>query len=349
MTARSLKASAGIALIGLLLAACQKNDRSVTAAPTPTKSDAAASVNALADELLAHLRETSASVRLQSGLPIESLDSITLERAQDEAKFSKQMLARVDAIALDALPQEQWLLAKMLHHSFVAGAQAEEGYWLEFVVTPYGGGFRINEAHSMLAGQPLKSAAERDGFLRLLDSYALMIEQMAAKTRAQADRNIRVPKPAIAAVLATFRGLRASAPEVLAPARERLAGASTEQVAAFKTAVQERLTGRILPGNDAVVAIFADAYVRSSPEQVGISHQPGGKERYLDLIRDCTGLELTPQQIQDLGKQRGAELERRMQAIRDRLGFKGSREAFHASLSTANVFDGWIGRGDHVR
>ena len=332
MIPRFCKLALGAVLIGVFLAACQRNDPPAAIAPAPAVSDGAVSVNTLADELLAHLRETSAFVRLQSGLPIGTFDRIALEQAQQEAKFSKQMLARVDAIALDTLPQEQWLLAKMLRHRFAAGAHAEESYWLEFEVTPYAGGFRVNEAHAILAGQSLQTAADLDGYLRLLDSYALMIEQVAAKTRAQAERNIRVPKPAIAGVLATFRGLNASAADVLTPARERLAEVSAEQATVFEAAVQQRITTRILPGYEAVIALFDDAYVRSSTEQVGISQQPGGKEHYLRLIADYTGLELTPQQIQEIGQQRGAELEQRMQTIRDRLGFKGSRQAFHESL-----------------
>lgn len=332
MTARISRIGVGVMLGALLSTGCQRNELPAASAPATTAASDAATVTTLADELLMHLKETSASVRMQSGLPVGTFDPITLENAQSEAAFSKQMLARVDSLALDTLPQDQWLLAKMLRHRFASGTHAEQSYWLEFPVTPYAGGFRINDAHSILSGQKLETAADLDGYLRLLDSYGTMIDQMAAKTRAQAQRGIRVPRPAITGVLATFRGLHASAPDVLTPSQQRLAAIPAAQSDEFKAAVKQRLTQRILPGYQAVIAIFDDAYTGSAPQNVGLREQPGGKDHYLSLIKDYTGLDLTPQQIHDLGRQRGVELEQRMQAIRDGLGFKGTREAFHDGL-----------------
>jgi uncharacterized protein (DUF885 family) len=303
-----------------------------TALPALTATDGATTVNALADELLAHLSATNANVRMQSGLPLTEFDPITIERAQAEAKFNQRMLARVDAVALDKLPHQQWLLANMLHHTFASGAHADENYWFDFAVTPYAVGHSINRIHSMLAAQPLQTAADLDNYLHLLDSYAVMLDQVAAKTRAQAGRGVRVPKPAIPGVTATFRGLYAAASNTLAPLQARLADVSAAQATAFNAAVQKRITVRILPAYDAVVAIFDDAYTHSAPDEVGIGRYAGGKERYLRLITDFTGLTITPREIYDLGERRIAELDQRMQAIRDQLGFKGSREAFHEML-----------------
>lgn len=299
---------------------------------TPAGADGAATVNALADELLAHLRATSAYVRLQSGLPITSFDPITLEHARAEAKFNQKMLARVDAVALDKLSHDQWLLAKMLRHTFASGAHADENYWFEFAVTPYAGGQNINTIHSILAQQPLKTSTDLDNYLHLLDSYAVILEQTAAKTRAQAGRGIRVARLEIPGVVAMFQGLHASADSTLAPAQARLAGVPAAQVTTFNAAVQQRLSARIVPGYDAVVGIFDDGYTHNALDEVGISRYPAGKERYLRLITDYTGLSLTPQQIHDLGERRVAELDQRMQAIREQLGFKGGREAFHEML-----------------
>jgi uncharacterized protein (DUF885 family) len=331
MTARSSKLVLGMMLTALLLTACQKHEQPAATVPT-TAPDGSAAVTTLADELFAHLRQTNSFVQLQSGLQIDTFDPVTLEFAQAEAKFHQQRLARLDAIETDALPGEQWLLAKMLRHTFETGTRAEENYWLEFAVTPYAGGARISLAHEILAGQKLESAADLNHYQQLLDAYGAMLGQITTKTRAQSERGIRVAKPAIAGVVATFRGLHASAPSILMPTRERLAAAPAEQVAAFKAAVQQKLDQQILPGYETVIAIFDDAYARAATEQVGISSLPGGKERYLRLIKDYTGLTLTPQQIHDVGEKRIADLDERMRAVREQLGFKGTREAFHASL-----------------
>ncbi len=239
------------------------------------------------------------------------------------------MLARIDAVPLDSLPDDKWLLAKLLRHTFESGSSAEAGYWLDSAVTPYMAGFRINGAHAILTKLVLKSQEDFDNYLRLVDSYATMLEQIAAKTRAQAQRGIRVARPAIPGVVATFRGMLAAAPGILVPADDRL---KELRGGALKKAVQERVNARVVPNYKAIIGMFDDAYTRAAPAQVGIGNLPGGKERYLQLIGIDSGLKLTPQEINDLGKKRVAEIDERMQAIRTQLGFKGSREAFQEKL-----------------
>jgi hypothetical protein len=67
------------------------------------------------------------------------------------------MLSRLDALKLDKLTHDQWLLAKTLRHSFEAGTHAEDNYWFSFAVTPYAGGQPISTIHAILAAQPLSS------------------------------------------------------------------------------------------------------------------------------------------------------------------------------------------------
>src|SRR5690606_230928 len=101
---------------------------------------------------------------------------------------------------------------------------------------------------------------------------------------------------------ATFRGLRSSAPAILTPSSARLEKVSPEQATAFSAEIERKLEERILPGFDAVIELFNDEYVREAPKQVGLGNLPGGKEEYLRRIVAETGLELTPQQIHDLGQ-----------------------------------------------
>jgi uncharacterized protein (DUF885 family) len=298
----------------------------------PAAPDPVGEVNALADELLMHLSATSAYVRLQSNLPINEFDPITLGRAQQETQFSKRMLQRLDRIDLVAVPHDQWLLARMLDHTFRSGSLADQNYWFDFAVVPYAGGQVINGDHVMLAGQLLATSEERQQYLRLLDSYAKMLEQIAAKTRMQAERGIRVPQPAIPGVIATFRALQASVDNTLVPSLTRLRGVPAPDAKSFNEAVRKRLNDRIVPGYVAIIALFDESYTRSAPADVGLRQYPGGKERYLRAVSDFTGSDLTPQQIHDLGERRTSELDRRMQEIRDQLGFKGTREAFETSL-----------------
>ncbi|MFC4311957.1 DUF885 domain-containing protein [Steroidobacter flavus] len=291
----------------------------------------------LADELLAYFERSSAMVKLLRGKQVDAFDSITFEAALDGAKYGRVGLQRLDAIALESLPEEQWLLASLLRHTFTTLANGEHSYWFESAVTPYAGGWHM-AAHQILAGHGFETASDVEHYQQLLDSYGTVLDQVAAKTRAQSERGIRVAQPAIPGVVAMFHGLRAAAPGNLIPASSRLEKLRPEQREAFTVAIKRKLQERILPGYDAVIAIFGEDYVRSAPAQVGIGNLPGGRDEYLRRIVDQTGLTLTPQQIYDLGQKRVAEIDERMRSVREQLGFKGSREEFYASLRKDSRF-----------
>lgn len=326
---RTIMIGSAVVLATLGAAGCRKPEPPAIAATAP--ADAAKQVTVLADELLAHVEQSYAMVKLQRGKPVDAFDPITLEAAQADAKYGRDALQRLDAIAIDSLPAEQWLLAKLLRHTFATQAHAEDSYWFQFAVTPYASEWQL-AVPPILAGHKLNSASDLEHYQHLLDSYGAMLDQIVAKTRAQSERGIRVAQPAIPGVIAMFRGLRSSAPGILTPASARLEKLTAEQAAAFTAAIKRKLDERILPGYDAVIAIFGDDYVRGAPAQVGIGNLPGGKEEYLRRIVYQTGLTLTPQQIHDLGVKRVAEIDERMRAVREQLGFKGSREEFQASL-----------------
>lgn len=294
----------------------------------------AARVETLADEELDHLRQINAYVRLQSGLPVAELDDITLENAQREAAFSQEMLKKVEALPIANLPDQEWLLARMLQDTLQSGVHGEEDYWLNFAVTPYNVGNVVLVAQQILAAQTFNTAQSDDNYLHLLDEYAMLLNQMASKTIAQTQRGIRVPRPAIPGIIATFQNIKASAAAALSVSAKRLAGLPVERAAALRDAITKRITERVVPAHDQVLAIFDDSYMKQAPEAVGLGQYPGGKQYYLRLIKYQTGLDLTPQQIHDRGLTAVAELERQMQEIRDRIGFKGTQEQFHASLRT---------------
>ncbi len=242
-----------VLIVVVVLAAC-KADRSATVqsakgvgSGAADTADPASQVNGLTDELLAHMRETSASVRMLSGLAVTQLDDITPQYAQREATFSRDMLARLDAVNIDALPHEQWLLAKMLRHTFASGAEGDKFYWLDPVVTPYAGGSRIQLVHRILAVQQLKTQRDLDNYLRLLAEYGTMLDQIAAKVRGQADRGIRVPKPAISGVRALLEGLRTAVPGTAAVADKRLDAFSAEQRTNFRAGFAKTVAEHVVP------------------------------------------------------------------------------------------------------
>ena len=297
--------------------------------PNAAPAKAVEQINAQADELLKHLQETSAYARLQSKLPVTRLDDFTVEQAARESEFSRVHLKQLDQIALAGVPHEQWLLAELLRHTFESGVHAQEDYWLTFTVTPYSGGWLVvSNITRIFAGQPLTDATERENYLHLVDEYARVLTEIAAKTKAQAARGIRVPQPALAGVRATWTGVRDAASQTLAVSEARLQSLPAQERSSFQNAVTQRINERVVPACKAILAVFDESYAKAAPAGVGIGQYPGGRESYLRRIANQIGLKLTPQQIHERGLAAVADLEARMQSIRTEVGFKGDRTAF---------------------
>ncbi len=294
--------------------------------------DASARITAIADRLLKHLQDTSADVRSRSGMEVSRLDAFTPEQAAAETRFNTKALADLNRISLEGLPHKQWILARILRHTFESGVHAKDDYWLEFAVTPYNGVAALLSARRMMDAVPLTTAAQRENYLRLLDEYARMVKEVAAKTRAQAERGIRVPRPAIEGVRTTFAGLGASATQMFAASGARLGGLNDKDRKAFEAAVAERINEQIVPAYGAVVAIFDERYVSAAPVAVGIGQYPGGPESYLRRITCQTGLKLTPQEIHERGLAAVSELQREMDAIRTQLKYPGDQASFEQKL-----------------
>ncbi|MBL8270527.1 DUF885 family protein, partial [Steroidobacter sp.] len=330
----SYRCLVAVGILSLALVGGCSRDKSPQPAPASAANPGAATaqVDALADELLEHLRSTSSYTRLLSDLPVTEIEDLTFEQAQREAAFHSAALARLQKVGIAELPQDRWLLAKLLEHTYEIGKNAAEDYWLSFAVTPYMGGQAILSIHTVLAGQKIGSQADLDRYLTLVDEYVGFVDQMAAKTRAQAERGIRVPKPALDGVRKTITGLRASAPAALDVAPARLSELAATDVETFRRELDQRIKERVTPAYDQLLAVFDNAYESAAPSQVGLSQYPGGKDNYLRRIVYETGLTLTPQEIHERGLKAVAALDATMQAIRDELKFKGDREAFHKML-----------------
>ncbi len=311
----------------------------VPQAPNAAAAKAVEQINAQADELLKHLQETSAYARLQSKLPVTRLDDFTVEQAARESEFSRVHLKQMGQIALAGVPHEQWLLAELLRHTLESGVHAQEDYWLNFAVTPYSGGWLIvSNITRIFAGQPLTDATERENYLHLVDDYARVLTEIAAKTKAQAARGIRVPQPALAGVRATWTGVRDAASQTLAVSEARLQSLPAQERTSFQEVVTKRVNERVVPACDAILAVFDESYASRAPAGVGLSQYPGGRESYLRRIANQTGLKLTPQQIHERGLAAVAELEAGMQSIRTELNFKGERSAFDEMVSRGPRF-----------
>jgi uncharacterized protein (DUF885 family) len=94
------------------------------------------------------------------------------------------------------------------------------------------------------------------------------------------------------------------------------------------------LTKSLSPDMQRLADHFDDAYAARAPDGVGMWQYPGGAEAYRAFVREETTLDLTPEQIHDLGLREMVRIGDELDAIRQELGLGGSLAKFRRALKT---------------
>ena len=141
-----------------------------------------------------------------------------------------------------------------------------------------------------------------------------------------------MPKAAIPGVRKTYSGFRTQLADLSRFDSSRLEGLSAERSLQLEEDSASALEDKLYPAIDRLLATLGDDYLAQAPEAAGLYQYPGGEAYYKYLIRRETSLDLTPDQIHQMGLKATEAIEREMQVIRQKLGFSGTAEEFHQQL-----------------
>ena len=272
------------------------------------------------------LRDGSGTV--ERTLPDRSYNGVRQVAAQ-----AGLLLEELNAMPRQQLSHEDALTATMLQRDLELLIEAPEHHWLYFDVTPYNGGYVMSaELVPALNNIDLAAGDGVEHYLSLFNDAERFINGLAAKLKLQKQRGILLPKAAIPKIRETYFGLRDNLAALSRFDPSRLEGLSAERVQQLKEESASALQDKLYPAVDLLLAALGDDYLAEAPEAAGLYQYPGGEAYYNYLIRRETSLDLTPDQIHQMGLQAMAEIQQQMQALRQQLGFTGTAAEFHQEL-----------------
>jgi uncharacterized protein (DUF885 family) len=289
----------------------------------------AAAVRALGAEYLEWASEDNLFLRLKQGLPVERLPDASLARAEARAARARALLKRLEAIPTGELPLEDLLSYQTLRRKLGFDAEAPRDYWLGFPVTPYSS--PLGPVHLVLRALPLRTPADADRYLALLEQYPGFVASLAGKLRGQAARGILVPKDELPVVTAYLEGALADGPSSpFAVSAARVSGLPQDRAEAF----ERSRAAAAARASQALRSLLEElrSLATRAPESVGLPQYPGGRAAYERLVRLHTTLETTAEQVHAIGLEEVARIEARMAEVRRGLGFTGTAAAFRDQL-----------------
>ena len=300
----------------------------------------------IAQEVWERQLEVDFQARAREGLPLDRIPLPTLERAEADAEFSRAVLDRLGAIDAGALSPDDRLTWEILHRRAALTVEGLDHYWvITNVLTPYSS--TIGALRALFAMVPAAGGEGRMNYLSLLAQVPGTVAFVESHARAQMERGIVVPEPNMDAVVGIVRANSApfsAGPFAVAEARlgaeggdpdaaadDRDAGPST---AGFLAEAERIVTEEINPALNRLAAFLDGDYRAAAPAEVGLSRQPGGEAAYRYLVRVHTTMDVTPEEIHEIGLANVAELEEQMLAIQARIGFEGSIDDFRRHIPT---------------
>lgn len=294
-------------------------------------------VQQVADEVWQRMLEDDPALRLREGLKVDQLPDLSLEKAQHDAELARSDLERLEPLD----PQELQLQDRITRDILIWRAQLiVEGldhYWLNSPITPYNS--PLNGIHQVLRDFPFQDEGDLRRYLGLLDGYSKMVARIEEIVRQQDLSGIRVPQVELDLAIPLLRSfIRPAAESLFAVDPQRLSELQQADLDSFHRQVEEAVSTFIMPALEKLSSFLEGEYRKNAPQQVGLWQYPGGRDCYRYLVRYHTTLDLTPQQVHQMGLEEVARIESEQATIRQELGFEGSREEFHRFLKTDPQF-----------
>jgi uncharacterized protein (DUF885 family) len=245
-----------------------------------------------------------------------------------------ETLARLKAIDREALPAPDKLNYDLFKKDYETAAEEYKYQWYLVPLNQREGIQTSDQLADLLRFETIKDYENWIARLRSFPSYldqssTLMREGIKAKmllpkivmqrVPAQLDKQL-VADAASSPFYKPFKHFPKSIP---ASEQERL---SREAQAAIASGV--------IPAFKRFKDFFVSEYLPASFAQVGIWQAPNGNEMYAFFARRHTTTNLTPQEIHEIGLAEVKRIGAEMQAVMNKVGFKGTRQEFFKYLRT---------------
>lgn len=289
-----------------------------------------------ADEWATRLREnpllaTSMGVTDYNGrLPGASPDDIDRRRRQTAAFMDR--LARID---IEALPEgrrlDYELFGWMLRNRIESAS-----YYPERIPFIADSGF-----HSGLLraadGVNFRNPGDYDDYLLRLRAIPRYVDQNIANMRAGITDGFVAPRIVLESVLPTITapaGQAVGDSAFFAPFKSLPDSLSETDRARLESEAREVIGGQVLSALGRLAEFLDTEYRLHARDSIGASEWPEGAEYYRQRIRAMTTLDLSPDEIHEIGMSEVARIRSEMLAIVEELQFQGGIDAFVTFLRT---------------
>ena len=309
------------------------------AAQAPASGSADARLKALYEREWNWRQQELGRVKDASGRWVDGADHFPRVDAKTQAAhlaYWTDVLAQLDKIPADQLSPEEKINAAVFRRSiqtladevrfktYEAPFNADTFFWSG--LSPRSGGFRDAQAY-------------RAYIARLRDIPRYFDEQIT-NMRAGLKRGYSVPRVVVTGRDKTIEPYVAAAADnpLLSPFAAMPASIPASEQAALKAEGEQAVNQAAIPAYRKLLAFIRDEYMKQARTTLAAEAEPDGKAFYQSQIEAFTTLNLTAEQVHQIGLKEVARITAEMEGVKEQTGFKGSMPEFLKFLRTDPQF-----------
>jgi uncharacterized protein (DUF885 family) len=256
-------------------------------------------------------------------------------------------LTKIKRGALTPADQLNYDLFKRDYENDVEGFQYR---WYLLPLNQLGGVHTLNQLVDVLRFQTVK---DYDDWIGRLNGLPTLVDQTISLMRLGIKNGIVHPKIVLQRVPAQIDHHIVNDPKAslfYAPFKKFPSPITAADRARLAQAAENAIANAVIPAYQRLKDFIVNDYLPAAPSQVGIWQFPDGAAMYAYAARSNSTTDLAPQKIHEIGLDEVKRIRTEMQAIIDKLGFKGSFGEFAKFLrndpnfyfkSEAELLDGY--------
>ncbi|MBT2768492.1 DUF885 family protein [Stenotrophomonas sp. ISL-67] len=195
---------------------------------------------------------------------------------------------------------------------------------------------------SFMARREMKTAKDYRNYIARLNDVPRYFDQQTENMRAGLKRGFSVPRAVLdgrEVSIATVAELKDPTQSPLyAPFKKLPAAIPAAEQAELQAQARQAISASVVPAFAKLRTFFVGEYVPQARTTLAAEALPEGKAYYQQQIHEYTTLDLTPQQIHEIGLKEVARIQKEMNDVIKEVQFKGSFADFLAFLRTDPQF-----------
>jgi uncharacterized protein (DUF885 family) len=203
----------------------------------------------------------------------------------------------------------------------------------------------------LIAFHKVEQPKDMEAYIARIGGVARAIDQLLVRAKAAAAEGVRPPRFAYEGVLSQARGLVTGTPfqgsgesPVWTDAKSEIdallkAGKIDDKSAEqLRASARSALVEKFGPAYDALIAWFEQDVKNTDAEARGVGALPQGTDFYKDRLVASTTTAMTADQIHEFGLEEIARIHGEMEAVKQKVGFKGTLQEFFTFMRTDPQF-----------